>query len=184
LFALEVGQNLLNHQRIFDAGDDLDVVAAGLAGLDVDVEYALEALRLRLMAARRSAGEVSSGAFDAFALLPLPRLVGVTRARWALLEVNTAWNRIRLTLALRASAIRANRSHPWRSARGFTTDSHFTKSYRERFWENSRRRSRRGGLSLTHNSTQQNLSPFRHRAGPDWRRLFNLSEVSFSGLVP
>ena len=44
MFALEVGQDLLNHHRVFDAGGDLDAAAAGLAALDVDIEYALEAL--------------------------------------------------------------------------------------------------------------------------------------------
>ena len=65
MFALEVGQDLLNHLRVFDAGGDLDAAAAGLAGLEVDIEYALEALGLRLIAARRWAGDVSSGACDA-----------------------------------------------------------------------------------------------------------------------
>jgi len=41
----------------------------------------------QVMAARRSAGLVSSGACEALALLPLPRLAGVTRARCALLGV-------------------------------------------------------------------------------------------------
>jgi len=39
VFALEVSEDLLDHRRIFDAGDDLDVTAAVLAGLDVDVTY-------------------------------------------------------------------------------------------------------------------------------------------------
>ena len=39
----------------------------------------------RVIAARRSAGVAPSVAFDAFALLSLPRLAGVTRARCALL---------------------------------------------------------------------------------------------------
>jgi hypothetical protein len=93
LIALEVGQDLLNHHRVFDAGGDLDAAAAGLAALDVDVEYALEALSLRLIAARRSAGDVSSGACDALALLPLPRLAGVTRARCALILIEApSWD--------------------------------------------------------------------------------------------
>ena len=57
---LEMLKDLFDHQRIFpatapcvalppaslqsDAGDDLDVAAAGLAGLDVEVEHALQAL--------------------------------------------------------------------------------------------------------------------------------------------
>jgi hypothetical protein len=43
VFALEVREDLLNHNQIFDACDDLDVAAAALA--DVDIEHALEALR-------------------------------------------------------------------------------------------------------------------------------------------
>jgi len=38
LFAREVGQDLLNHHRVFDAGGDLDGAAAGLAALDVDID--------------------------------------------------------------------------------------------------------------------------------------------------
>ncbi len=45
VFALEVPEDLINYHWIFDAGDDLDVAAAVLAGLDVDVENALEPLR-------------------------------------------------------------------------------------------------------------------------------------------
>ena len=104
VFATEVGEDLLDHLRVFDAGDDLDAAAASLTGLDVDVEYPLQAQRLKLMAARRSAGVVSSGTSDALALLPLPRLAGVTRARCALLGANTPWNRVRLTLGLGTSA--------------------------------------------------------------------------------
>ena len=43
----------------------------------------------QLMAARRSAGVVSSGESAVRALLPLPRLAGVTCARWALFGANT-----------------------------------------------------------------------------------------------
>jgi hypothetical protein len=84
-----VGEDLLDQHRSFDAGDDLDGAAAAVAGLDVDVEYALQALRLRLMVARRSADVVTSGASAVRALLPLPRLAGVTCARCALLGANT-----------------------------------------------------------------------------------------------
>jgi len=45
VFALEVDEDFLNHLRIFDAGDDLDVASSIIAGLDVDVEYTLQALR-------------------------------------------------------------------------------------------------------------------------------------------
>jgi hypothetical protein len=81
-----VPEDLLDHHRIVDAGDDLNLAAAALAGLDVDIEHPLQASRLKLMAARRSAGVVSS---VALALLPLSRLAGVTRARCALLGAKT-----------------------------------------------------------------------------------------------
>jgi len=43
-FRVEVGEDLLDHHRILDAGDDAHRPAAGRAGLDVDLEHALEAL--------------------------------------------------------------------------------------------------------------------------------------------
>ena len=101
---LQVVEDLLDDQRIFDAGDDLDGAAAALAGLDVDVEHTLQALRLRLMAARRSAGVGSSDACDAPGLLPLPRLAGVIRARCALFGAKTPWKRVRLTRGLGTKA--------------------------------------------------------------------------------
>jgi hypothetical protein len=39
VFTLEVPEDLINDHGIFDAGDDLDVAAAALVGLDVDVTY-------------------------------------------------------------------------------------------------------------------------------------------------
>ena len=39
-----MGEDLLDHHRTLDAGDDLDVAAAGLAGLDVDAEDTLQTL--------------------------------------------------------------------------------------------------------------------------------------------
>jgi hypothetical protein len=41
---VEVGEDLVDHHRIFDAGDDLDGTAATLADVGVDVENALQAL--------------------------------------------------------------------------------------------------------------------------------------------
>jgi hypothetical protein len=32
-----VGQDFLNHRRIFNAGNDLDLTGAALTGLDIDV---------------------------------------------------------------------------------------------------------------------------------------------------
>ena len=42
-----MGEDLLDHHRIFDAGDDLDLACASLAGFNVDVEYALQSARPR-----------------------------------------------------------------------------------------------------------------------------------------
>jgi len=43
-FRIQMGEDLLNHRWIFDAGDDLDAAAANAAGFDVDAENLLEAL--------------------------------------------------------------------------------------------------------------------------------------------
>ena len=43
IFALQVGENPLDDQRIFDVADDLDGAPAALAGLDVHVEHPLQA---------------------------------------------------------------------------------------------------------------------------------------------
>jgi hypothetical protein len=40
-----VGENLLDHRGVFDAGADPQRPAAGRTGLDVDAEEAFEALR-------------------------------------------------------------------------------------------------------------------------------------------
>ena len=37
---IQVGEGLVDHCRIVDAGDHFDGAAAGTAGLDVDIEYA------------------------------------------------------------------------------------------------------------------------------------------------
>ena len=37
MFVVQMSKNLIDYHRIFDAGDDLDVAAAGLAGLNVDI---------------------------------------------------------------------------------------------------------------------------------------------------
>ena len=42
---MKVGENLLDHHRVFDAGDDPDRAAAGLTDLDVNIEPPLEPLR-------------------------------------------------------------------------------------------------------------------------------------------
>jgi hypothetical protein len=43
-FALQMRQNPLDHRRVFNAGDDLDLPGAPLAGLDVDIEHPLQPL--------------------------------------------------------------------------------------------------------------------------------------------
>jgi hypothetical protein len=63
-----VGEDLLDDGGILDASDDSHRPAAGRAGLDVDPEHPLEALRLyalwvQVIAARRSAGVGSSNSF-------------------------------------------------------------------------------------------------------------------------
>jgi hypothetical protein len=45
VFAAQVSKDLLNHHRIFDAGNHPDVATAALADLDVDVEDPFQALR-------------------------------------------------------------------------------------------------------------------------------------------
>ena len=37
-FAVELGENLVDHDRVFDAGDDPQSPAAGRTGLDVDAK--------------------------------------------------------------------------------------------------------------------------------------------------
>jgi hypothetical protein len=70
-----------HHHRVLDAGDDSERATTGPAGRDVDAEDAHQALRLRLIAARRSAGVGSCPSLVAWRWLPLPRFAGVTKAR-------------------------------------------------------------------------------------------------------
>ena len=46
-FLVEVSEDLLDRRRIFDADDDPNGAAADCAGLDVDPEHPLQALRPR-----------------------------------------------------------------------------------------------------------------------------------------
>jgi hypothetical protein len=62
-----VREDLLDHHRVFNAGNDPDAAATSLAGLEIDVDHVLEALRLRLMAACRSGGVCSCAASGALA---------------------------------------------------------------------------------------------------------------------
>lgn len=78
-------------------------VAAGLTGLDVNIEHPLEPLR----PGRRGAAlgwRWLLSFIVAWHLLPLPRFAGVTRARCLLLGANTSWKRMRLTRGLRTKA--------------------------------------------------------------------------------
>lgn len=93
----EGGEHFLDHHRSIEAGDPFHRAAACVAGLDVDSEPALQVLRPRLMAARRSAGVFSSLSLSEGRLFPLPRLAGVTRARCLLFGANTPCKRVRLT---------------------------------------------------------------------------------------
>ena len=44
LFVLPMRQNPLDHRRVFDASDDLDLPRAPLAGFDVDIKHPLQPL--------------------------------------------------------------------------------------------------------------------------------------------
>ena len=54
----------------------------------------------QVIEARFSAGVWSSASFGVLTFFPLPRLAGVTRARYLLFGANTPWKRVRLTLGL------------------------------------------------------------------------------------
>jgi hypothetical protein len=54
----------------------------------------------QVIEARRSAGVASSPSPVAARWPPLPRLAGVTRARYLLFGAKTPWKRVRLTLGL------------------------------------------------------------------------------------
>ena len=62
--AIHVGQDPLNHRRIFNTGYDLNLAGAPLAGLDVDPDAAQSNTRLsrciHVIDAWRSAGVLSS----------------------------------------------------------------------------------------------------------------------------
>jgi hypothetical protein len=64
-FAVQMRQNPIDNRRILNAGNDLDLPGAPLAGLDVDIEHSLEPLHLyalgvQVIEAWRSAGVLSS----------------------------------------------------------------------------------------------------------------------------
>ena len=66
-------EDLLDHRRVFNAGNHLHRVGALATGLNVDIKYTLEALS-QVIDARRSAGDGRSS--TTLALLPLPRFWG------------------------------------------------------------------------------------------------------------
>ena len=78
-----MGEYLADDVGIFDAGDDLHGIAAGLAGFDIDAEYALKPLGPCHgdTATWRSAGVWSCVAWVVVVLRPLPRPAGVVSAR-------------------------------------------------------------------------------------------------------
>ncbi len=72
-------KDLLDHDRIFHARDHFHRTAAVVAGLDIDLEYSLQTLRLTLIATWRAGMDSSAGAAPR-----RPRLARVTcsRSRW------------------------------------------------------------------------------------------------------
>ena len=93
--------------------------------VDVDAKYTLQALRLRLMAARRCAGASSTPASVDSGLLALPRFAGVTTARCLLFGANTPWKRARFTRGLGTSAAsRAMKSSGSTKSPGAILNSH------------------------------------------------------------
>ena len=69
-------EDALDDGGVFNAGDDLDAAAEGVAGFDVDVEHTLQTLGLRLMAACRCAAFLTASP-----RVCRPRRPGVTCAR-------------------------------------------------------------------------------------------------------
>jgi len=43
-FLIQVGEYLVDHRRVFDAGDDADITTAFAAGFDIDIEYTFQSL--------------------------------------------------------------------------------------------------------------------------------------------
>jgi hypothetical protein len=58
-FAIQMGQDSLDHRRIFNAGNDLDLNGAPLADLNIDVAPPLSRC-IQVIDAWRSAGVLSS----------------------------------------------------------------------------------------------------------------------------
>jgi len=94
---IQVGEALLDHHRVLDTRNDPLWPATGRARLDFDAEDPLQVLRLRPLAARRSAGVGSSTFSLAPPWRPRPRLAGVTRERCLLFGANTPCKRVSLT---------------------------------------------------------------------------------------
>ncbi len=76
----------LDDGGVFDVGDDLEVAAAGVAGLDVDIEHALEA------PGPGHGNTALSGVLSVSGSGVLrPQRAGVTAARCGLFGANTPW---------------------------------------------------------------------------------------------
>ena len=89
-FILQMRQNSLNHRRIFNASNDLDLTCAPLSGLDVDIEHPLESLHpghRRMALDRRLVQPVFPGSLTRFS--PPTPLADVTRMQNLLLGANT-----------------------------------------------------------------------------------------------
>ena len=82
-------QDTVDNRRVLDACNDPECATAVAAGLDVDSEDTLEALR-QVMAARRCAG-----VFTASFCAHRPRRAVVICARKVLFGANTPWTRVR-----------------------------------------------------------------------------------------
>ena len=87
-----MGEYLLNHCRIFDTGDDFDASTAFITGFDINTEYTLQSSPhgayfwfAQVIDARFSVGVWLAE----LVCLRLPRLAGVTPARYLLLGANT-----------------------------------------------------------------------------------------------
>ena len=122
-----MGEDLLDDIGVLNARNDSHRPAAGRAGLDVDPDQiagsdfeqpqadpkgegqdARNNTRLRrcaqVIAARRSAGVGSSVSAGLACRPPLPRLAGVTRARYLLLGAKTPWVRLTRGFGTRAAS--------------------------------------------------------------------------------
>jgi len=85
-----------DHHRVFDTGDDFDISTAFAASFNIDIKHAFQASPhgayfwcAQVIAAWRSAGVWFGLSFATLIFLPLPRLAGVTLARYLLFGAKT-----------------------------------------------------------------------------------------------